>query len=169
MRWLSWTRIWPRGPDVFLTGLVVSDDARPRMWVVLEPLVWEDAQFGRITVPVGFLTDFASVPPIVRDIPTFDPNGASRKAAALHDWNYTWHGLDKDHADELLRQSLLVSGISRLTADVFYDAVQEFGLPAWNAHIGGPAQDRFDTAENFHQWLASASPVFSTTVPGVLI
>lgn len=146
---------------MFLTGLVVSDDTQPRMWIVAEPLVWEDARFGRVTAPIGFRTDLASVPPILRDIPALDPNGMSRKPATLHDWNYTWQGLDKDHADELLRQSLLSVGVSPRVADIFYNGVREFGLAAWNGNISGPNASNFDTLEHLHQWEASLSPSFT--------
>lgn len=153
---------------MFLNGLVVRDDAQPRMWVIAEPLIWEDEQFGRIVVPLGFRTNLASTPLVVRDFDTFDPDGASRRPAALHDWNYTWHGLDKEHADELLRESLLSVGVSPRVAETFYEAVHAFGLDPWNAHSGGPTPDMFNTTENFRQWIASTNPNFSTTIPDVL-
>jgi len=132
----------------------------PRIWDVVMPLIWEDSQFGRITVPVGFRTDLASVPPAVRDIPAFDPNGPSRKPAVLHDWCYCWQGMDRDRCDALLAAALVSVGISAGVAEIYRLAVHDFGERFYHQRIGGPFTTDFDTVEHYQQWHASLSTTF---------
>lgn len=108
----------------------------PDLWVVTRPFVWLDQEFGRIEVPIGMTTDLASIPRALRNIPELDPDGASRRAAVCHDFLYDRfagraHG--KDFADRFLRAALIADGCGNITANLFYDAVREFGQSSWDA------------------------------------
>lgn len=121
---------------MFQTRLYVRDMPTVDLWVVVRPLVWVDAEFGTITVPVGMPTDLASIPRALRNVPELDPDGASRRAATAHDFLYDRsegraHG--KDFADRFLRAALIAEGCSAITADLFYAAVHEFGQSSWDA------------------------------------
>ena len=61
-----------------------------REWTLLADLVYEDAEFGLLTVPVGFQTDFESVP---RGLPFAYSlaKGRCEEAAVIHD--YCWREL----------------------------------------------------------------------------
>ena len=153
---------------MFLTDLILKPDPQPRLWVLVQDLVWEDDIFGRLTVPCGFRTDLASVPPVVRDIPNLDPNGLSRRPAAMHDWLYAWRGIGKDNADLFLRQALLAEGATAQTAELFYDGVHDFGQSAWDSDAGALQTRDFDTQDHFTEWRATLSPTFNQPLPDVL-
>ena len=68
---------------MFVTGLLLSAGAVPDHWIVMQDLIWQDAKFGTLTCPRGFLTDLASIPMAFRNIPFLDPNGLSRRPAAI--------------------------------------------------------------------------------------
>jgi hypothetical protein len=153
---------------MFLTAVALQADPEPRIWIVLSPLIWEDPVFGRLTTPQGFRSDLASVPPIVRDIPSLDPNGISRPCALMHDFLYAWRMIGKDNADEFLRQSLLAVGASKLVSDVFYMGVHQCGQASWDSDNGALETRDFDTVEHYRQWQATLSPTFTTTIPGVI-
>jgi len=131
---------------MFLTRLMLMDDPTPGMWVVLLPLVWEDAAFGRIVVPVGFRTDLASTPAHLGS------NGLSRRPAAVHDWLYAERSRGKDFADRFLRAAMLAEGCSPAEADAFYEAVHVFGGHAWAEDEGALEARDFDTPEHYTAW-----------------
>lgn len=125
---------------MFLTPLKL-EATRPGLWSVLDPLVWQDERFGLVIVPPGTVTDLASIPRRLRDWPLFDPNGVSRRAAVGHDFLYFDGTRGKAFADDFLRAALIVEGMSKSGAALYYWAVRGFGGAAWKAHRtrqGGP-------------------------------
>jgi hypothetical protein len=139
---------------VFTTPLILEADPRPDFWIVYAPLVWSDAAFGELIVPVGFPTDLASVPRFLWTVPELDPDGLSRYGAVAHDWLYMWQGWPKAWADNFLRAALLAAGASQMVADWFYDAVKDFGQSSWDNDIGALATRGFDTPAHYEAWLA---------------
>jgi hypothetical protein len=149
---------------VFLTRVILADDPVPGMWVVYAPLVWDDAVFGRVTVPTGFRTDLASTPHFMRCSQEFDPTGVSRRAAAVHDFAYARGlGWSKDQCDLFLRAALLAEGATPELAEMYYQGVRLFGQAAWDADAGAIATRDFDTPQHFAEWLAT---VDSTVAAG---
>lgn len=56
-------------------------------WSLLAPLIWTGTKGQTFTVPVGFVTDFATVPrALVWKVQTYGPY---TRAAVLHDWLLT--------------------------------------------------------------------------------
>jgi hypothetical protein len=119
---------------MFLNRLRIEDTDTPDQWVVIAPLVWVDPTYGRVVVPAGTVTDLASIPRFLRDREAFDPNGASRRPAVVHDFLYASACFDKPRADRFLRDALLVEGVKRPIAVTYYYAVRWFGGAAWNGH-----------------------------------
>lgn len=120
---------------MFLGKLELYADARPDYWVTGRPLVWCDRVYGRIEAPAGFATDLASIPRLFRNLPWFDPNGASRRPAVVHDWLYSSRQgfrLGKEFADNFLRDSLIAEGAAKGTALAFYLAVRVGGRSHWD-------------------------------------
>jgi hypothetical protein len=119
---------------MFTSALVLeADTVRPDFWIVRAPLVWCDGKYGRIEVPVGFITDLASIPRALRNLPAFDPNGNSRRPAVVHDWLYQLQHLPKLTADGFLRDAMLAEGCDTADADAFYEAVHLFGQSSWES------------------------------------
>jgi len=105
---------------MFVSDLVVTDGT-PNKWTLLEPLVWDDGAL-RVEVPVGFVTDLASVPKFLKGL--LNVNGKSRKPAVLHDYLYRAKVLPRAEADALFRQALKVEGINGITRNIYYLGVR---------------------------------------------
>ena len=145
---------------MFLSELILEEDPAPEIWIVDAPLIWQDAEFGTITVPLGFRTDLASTPLHIAS------NGRSRRAAAVHDFLYASnrkHGIyDKHYADDFLCTAMQADGCPRWMAEGFYLAVHWFGGPAWRSDARFTSPDGqyivngdFDTSAHYDAWLLS--------------
>jgi len=121
---------------MFQTELYVRSSRTRDIWVLVRPLVWTDETFGTIEAPIGMTTDLASIPRALRGIPELDPDGSSRRAAVCHDFLYDRSAgrlKGKDFADRFLRAAMLADGCGVICANLFFDAVHEFGASSWNA------------------------------------
>jgi hypothetical protein len=118
--------------SAFLTSLDCREvDEFGGLWQLLAPLAYDCATLGKVVVvPSGFVTDFASVP----RLPFFylAEGGKGNKAAVVHDWLYSAQAVDRKQADQVLREALLASGYSSITANLFYAAVRVGGGSHWN-------------------------------------
>jgi hypothetical protein len=144
---------------MFKTELELDADTKPDMWIVAQPLVWEDETFGRLVVPQGFRTDLASIPRALRNLPFLDPNGVSRKPAAAHDWLYAWRGWGKKRADMFLYAALLAEGASKRVAKIFELGVEWFGQSSWDGDEGVLETRDFRTPAEYQAWANSISNV----------
>jgi Protein of unknown function (DUF1353) len=142
---------------MFTTELLLQPDVRPDYWIVRAPLVWESAEFGRICVPPGFRTDLASIPRALRNLPAFDPNGASRRPAVVHDWLYAVQSHPKDFADRFLRTAMLAEGAAHADAEAFYEAVHLFGETAWHTDGAATLAAAFATQADYMAYVAGQS------------
>lgn len=85
-----------------------SNDGRGS-WQLTAPLMYESDLLGRtVTVPAGFVTDFASVPRI--PVAWLLAGDCGHEAAVVHDWLYTSHEVDRATADAVLQEALAASG-----------------------------------------------------------
>jgi hypothetical protein len=86
-----------------------------------------------ISVPVGFVTDFASVPWGFWNIEP--PLGQSGRAAVVHDYLYATRGLDgrysRAQADAIFREALGVLGVARWKRRLLWAAVRVGGRGGW--------------------------------------
>lgn len=93
------------------------------------------AEFSRelITVPAGFITDFASVP---RPIQLFLPKSIGRRAAILHDYLYHTKGeagrYTRREADQIFLEALKVLRVPWLQRFPLYWGVRLGGWVPWS-------------------------------------
>lgn len=122
----------------FLTPLRVeelddtSHDGRGT-WQLLVPLAYQSAILGRVlTVPAGFITDFASVP---RWVPVaFALVGDSaHKAAVVHDWLYSSQETSRMLADAVLREAAQATHVPDWRAWMLWTGVRIGGASRWKA------------------------------------
>ena len=116
---------------MFFGDLVVKlvRDEEGGLWELLAPLSFESSTGYTITAPIGVRTDFVSTPriPIV-----FEALGSRcMKAGTLHDYLYQTHEVDRETADKLLQEMLMVEGMSRIEADACFLAVRIGGESHW--------------------------------------
>jgi hypothetical protein len=78
-------------------------------WKLLAPLVYvSDLLEREITVPAGFITDFASVPRL--PIAYLLAANCGHEAAVIHDWLYTTHLTTRRRSDAVFEEALAVGG-----------------------------------------------------------
>jgi len=97
-------------------------------WRLTAPLVYQSDVAGKtITVPAGFVTDFASVPRIPMIFDWLGDRG--NLAATVHDFLYTApHVLNsRGLADAVLHEALLVQGVGNDEAEAIYLGVRVGG------------------------------------------
>lgn len=104
-----------------------------RKWIINETFEYHVGSYPSdeiITVPVGFDTDFASIPRIFWGI--LPPNGRYGKAAVVHDYCYRTACYDRKTSDVIFLEGMCVLGVGELTKAIIYYAVRLFGWHAWN-------------------------------------
>lgn len=78
-----------------------------------------------IRVPIGFRTDFASVPrPLWSFLP---PVGLYAKAAVIHDYLYESKSRSRKEADEIFLEAMVILGVPQWKRTLMFWAVRVFG------------------------------------------
>lgn len=88
--------------------------------------------FGKFTVPDGFITDLASVPKLFRSILPHD--GKYLEAAILHDWMYRTHCVTQKQADVIFLSEMKRLKVPLIKRRLIYRAVRMFGWKAYKRH-----------------------------------
>jgi hypothetical protein len=106
----------------------------PTTWRVIAPMVWTGQQGDTFTVPIGFTTDFATVPRFLHWLVL--PYGAYTRAAVLHDWLLTelaaWDRDNDGHVPGIAPAAAEPShppADSRDTDGIFRVAMRDLGVP----------------------------------------
>lgn len=103
-------------------------------WVLVEDLTYQIGQSGlTITVPKGFVTDFASIPQPLWSF-GLSPYGRYSKAAVIHDYLYWTQGCTKEQADNILVIAMKESGVSGGTTTTIYEGVHLGGESSWQSN-----------------------------------
>lgn len=127
-----------------MTGFLSELDLRsvrghPRKWQLLSPLIYQAASGERITVPVGFLTDLASIPQILQGI--VPVNDAHRDAAVLHDYLFVVQDRPRADVDALFLEAMRSLGVRCTQRGVMWAAVRLGGLLPWRKNTKARAAD----------------------------
>lgn len=115
----------------FLTKLVCEkDDGK---WVLFYDLGYQSDKYTKpIWVPMGFKTDFASVPRIPVAYWLFGDQ--AHEAAVVHDYLYVTGDLGKDLADSIFLEAMEVSGVWAWRRWPMYWGVKYFGHHAYDGY-----------------------------------
>ena len=100
-----------------------SDDEN-MFWALTEPLIYRGNK-ETFTAPVGFITNFASVPRVFWSI--LAPWGRHMKAAVIHDLLYRTQAVSRLDADKLFLRTMKELGVSWWRRYTMYRAVRLFG------------------------------------------
>jgi hypothetical protein len=105
-----------------------------RVWFLTKPIEWYPnaggPQYSPVSVPVGFVTDFASIPRIFWSL--LPPDGSYTYAAILHDYLYWVQDRPRETADEILKIAMQDLKIDTATVFAIYQAVRLAGQSAWD-------------------------------------
>ena len=117
-----------------------------RMYFLRKPIRWEpnpgQSNYSAVTVPIGFVTDFASIRRLFWS--ALPPDGPYIYPAILHDYLYWNQGGSKEDADSIFKFAMEDFGIGTVTIALIYNAVHLFGRSAWdeNARVKASGEGR---------------------------
>ncbi len=87
-----------------------------------------------LTIPVGFVTDFASTPRLLW--PVLPPAGRWGKPSVLHDFLYRTNGIaTRAQADRVFLEAMTVLGIGWRTRSIMYAGVRVFGASSYKGGL----------------------------------
>lgn len=115
----------------FTQILLVSPMDDGKTWVLRRNFCYrpEDSAAELIDVPIGFMTDFASVPWFVQwFIPKWGKYG---NAAVIHDWLYWSQIYSREASDHILFEAMNVMQVDAFRKYFIFTAVRWFGQLAW--------------------------------------
>jgi hypothetical protein len=112
---------------------------------LLAPVTWipESYRSKGITVPFGFVTDFASVPRLLWSL--FPPIGRYGYAAVFHEQ----HGMTRKEADLVFRDTMDELGVPAWKKLTLYSAVRLFGGAAWRGNAALKVKNERRILKNF--------------------
>ena len=102
------------------------------LWEVYEPFEYHIGKYPSneiIKIPVGYRTDFASVPRILWCI--ISPVDDHAKAAVVHDYCYDTGKYSRKRCDQIFREALTVLDIPKWKIFSMYWSVRLFSYKAW--------------------------------------
>lgn len=107
-----------------------SNDGRGT-WQLLTDLVYQSDIIGTtLTIPAGFITDFASLPRAPFVFVVFGDR--AHKAAVVHDWLYTTHFYTREESDNVFYEAMIASGMHPDIAKMMFEGVRLFGASHWD-------------------------------------
>ena len=119
----------------FVTTLK-TDQTDRRTYTLLADLVLADEDERTITVPAGFVTDFASIK-ILHNAFLFVlfalVSGYGNYGATVHDFLYAQGQLSRKEADAVLYRALRAEGVARWRAYLFWLGVRLGGAKQYTA------------------------------------
>ena len=117
------------------TELVVKALPDGNLWELYTPLTYHIGSLkstDKIEIPVGFQTDFGSVPRIFWFI--VNPQGKAKAAFVVHDWLYKTGERSKLVSDAILLEAMEVCGVGLIQRHLVWRGLQLGGWWAWRQH-----------------------------------
>lgn len=110
-------------------------DFRPfvdgRNWIVRQPLTYTiGVSNDSVTVPPGFVTDFASIPQVLQSI--IRQNGLYLLPAVVHDYLYWKQTCTRAQSDQILLLAMIENKVRDFHRIAIYEAVKAAGSFAWD-------------------------------------
>ena len=104
----------------------ITFSAKNTTWRVTAPLVFYSEHLAReITVPAGFITDFASVPRL--PVAYLLAGGEADEASVVHDYLYHSHELARADADAVFEEAMAATGQPWWRRKLMWAGVRLFG------------------------------------------
>lgn len=113
-----------------------------KTWILTGDATWYDKDLGFVTVPAGFMTDFASIPFMFRWWQT-GSTGPQRIASYFHDYMYAEQVGGKREADRVFREVMQAARPaggkvrnfrSYLKRNIMWAALRVGGIFAWRSN-----------------------------------
>lgn len=95
-----------------------------KAFLVLKPFYYQAKNGTWYKIPKDLRTDFASVPPVLRNI--ISRTGKYNYAAVLHDWLCEYKIVERKKADKLFLEAMKCLGVGWLKRRTMYAAVRVY-------------------------------------------
>ena len=111
---------------------LVVEKISDRLWKTYREFVYETDAGDIITIPEGFITDFASIPRVFWIF--LPPDGIYTGAAVLHDYLYNTKRFKRNICDKLFLEAMKALDVKKYIRNIMYCAVRAFG---WQPYYFG--------------------------------
>jgi len=142
----QWMTSWIRRSKVPIGSLHLSRFADP-IYFLTKKIGWypnpdQKKDYPTVIVPVGFVTDFASIPRVFWS--SFRPDGIYTYPAIIHDYLYWTQTVPRETADNIFKLAMEDFQIDRATISIIYSCVRVGGGKAWvnNARLKAAGEKR---------------------------
>jgi threonine/homoserine/homoserine lactone efflux protein len=110
-------------------------------WIVRQPLTYTiGVSKDSVTVPVGFVTDFASIPQVFQSL--IRQNGNYLLPAVVHDYLYWKQTCTREQADRIFRLAMIENDVSEVHRVPIFEVVRAAGGFAWDGNARERAEKR---------------------------
>lgn len=103
------------------------------IYVVTQPIAWKpnsnQLEHKSVSVPIGFVTDLASIPRIFWAV--IKPDDEYTYAAIIHDYLYWDQKVTREEADNILKYAMEDLQVSSIKIAAIYNAVRLAGESSW--------------------------------------
>lgn len=128
----KWIKQWMRSLGA-VGGTLHLGRFADRMYYLTKEIAWSPnpgQQAPPVQVPVGFVTDFASIPRLFWSLLPTD--GLYTYPAIIHDYLYWYQPVSREKADLIFRYAMEDFKINSATINTLYAGVRVGGGTAWN-------------------------------------
>jgi hypothetical protein len=129
----AWMNEWMTDNRNPVGALHLSRFVEP-IYFLTRPITWKpnpgQEKFAEVSVPVGFVTDFASIPRLFWS--ALRPDGEYTYPAIVHDYLYWTQIRRKEDADMIFKFGMQDFGINPVTIAAIYEGVNLGGQAAWD-------------------------------------
>jgi hypothetical protein len=131
----TWMTEW-MSVEKAVSGMLKMSRFREPIYFLTAPIYWTpnraQERYKPVTVPPGFVTDFASIPRIFWSV--LRPDGEYAYAAVVHDYLYWTQTRSREEADDILKMAMEDFEVGTATIKTIYGAVHLAGKGAWNGN-----------------------------------
>lgn len=106
----------------------------PGRFLLIRPFVYNSEMLGEIEVPVGFVSDGASIPRMAWPFVGSPWSGRYAEAAVIHDYLYDEQDYERVDCDKTFLEAMEVLKVPRWKRRTIYRSVRMFGWIPWNKH-----------------------------------
>jgi len=131
----TWMNDWMSGMKA-VGGMLNVSRFREPIYFLTAPISWTpnpgQERYGAVTVPPGFVTDFASIPRVFWSL--LRPDGEYAYAAVVHDYLYWMQTRSREEADHIFKMAMEEFDVGSAKVGTIYNAVRLGGEVAWTSN-----------------------------------
>ena len=100
-------------------------------WKLFNEFQYISPKYGNVIVPIGFVTDGASVPDFLYSIMGSPWQGGWEMPAVIHDYNYFLQSFSRNACDEMFLEGMKICKVPFWKRQLAFAGVRLFGWLFW--------------------------------------